>query len=123
MLFACEYLVSRVTPSQREEESGHAATIKLLPRVKLAVTNEICTFRRLDCYHEVAIMSQNVVNILLPNCTIVFLSNNLSTQRDQTLPLRRVWFTRSVKVYVPRDCCANSHQFTLNVFCISHRRR
>ena len=43
--------------------------------------------------------SQNVVNILLPNCTIVFLSNNLSTQRDQTLPLRRVWFTRSVKVY------------------------
>ena len=32
-------------PSQREEGSGHAATIKLSPRQKLDVTNQIHSLR------------------------------------------------------------------------------
>ena len=34
-------------PSQREEGSGHIATIELSLRQKLAVTNEICALHRL----------------------------------------------------------------------------
>ena len=40
---ACNF-VSLVTPSGKEEGSGHAAAIELSPRQKLAVTNEIHTF-------------------------------------------------------------------------------
>ena len=35
-------------PSQRNEGSGHAATIELLPWKKVAVTNEICALRCME---------------------------------------------------------------------------
>ena len=41
-------LVSQATPfAEREEGSGHAATIELSPMQKLAVANEICALCRL----------------------------------------------------------------------------
>ena len=42
----------------REEGSGHTATIKLSPWLKLDVTNQIRTLHRHMCCHKVAITSQ-----------------------------------------------------------------
>ena len=47
-------------PSQREEESGHAATIELSPWQKLDVTNQICALRRSHPLSWSTIMSQRV---------------------------------------------------------------
>ena len=41
------YLILASHTFRREERSGQAVTIKLSPQQKLAVTNEICTVRRL----------------------------------------------------------------------------
>jgi len=38
-------LVAQATPSQREEGSGHAATVELFPWQKLDVTNQIRALR------------------------------------------------------------------------------
>ena len=42
------YIVLGATPSGREEGSGHAATIELLLRQNVAVTNQICALCRWD---------------------------------------------------------------------------
>ena len=58
-------------PSQREEGSGHAATIELSPRQKLDVTNQIralfvdhiCCHGVQLCHNYVTIMSQLCHNV------------------------------------------------------------
>ena len=47
-------------PSQREEVSGHTATIELSPQQKLDVTNQIRALRRLHPLSWSTIMSQRV---------------------------------------------------------------
>ena len=57
-------------PSQREEESGYAATIELSPRQKLDVTNQIRGLLECICCHGVQLRhttSLADVSILLPN--------------------------------------------------------
>ena len=46
ILYHFLFLIRKPHPSHREERSGHAATIKLLPWQKLAVTDEICALYR-----------------------------------------------------------------------------
>ena len=76
-------LVSQATLSQREEGSGHAATIELSLQEKVGVTNEIRELRRLyplsrssnyvTCLADVSILLSNA------SCSIVvFLGNNSS---------------------------------------------
>ena len=93
-------------PLQREEGSGYAAIIKLLPRQKLAVTNEIRTLRRLhplswsSNYNTTCLADDN---ILLPTSLSPRPKTNPTADRFQYTgnDIRAGWGLEDETSYLP----------------------
>ena len=85
----------------RRERSGHAATIELLPRQKLALTNQIHALRRL---HPLSWSSNYVVcladvSILLSNCCVPRQQPDGCSMTGPFLSLQRVWLASLCMVW------------------------
>ena len=117
--------------TEREEGSGHAATIELSPRQKLAVTNEIRTLHRLHLLS----WSSNSFTICLANVSyITALFDNCVPRRQLVrcsvtrpfLSLQRVWLPKlHVHPHIchPHICTLTSAPSHLHPHIYTHTHR